>query len=47
MWWLYIGLGVVVASLVICVFAMLAASSTEVGESSRFNSRPGQGSRLE
>jgi hypothetical protein len=33
MWWMYIGLGVVVASLVIFVFAMLAYSSTDMGES--------------
>ena len=31
--WMYIGLGVVVASLVIFVFAMLAYSSTDMGES--------------
>jgi len=34
MWWMYIGLGVVVAFLVIFVFAMLAASSTHVGDPS-------------
>jgi len=39
MWWMYIGLGVVVAFLVIFVFAMLAASSTDVGESPRMDSR--------
>lgn len=33
MWWMYIGLGVVVASLVIFLFAMLADSSTDMGES--------------
>jgi len=33
MWWMYIGLGVVVASLVIFLFAMLAYSSTDMGES--------------
>jgi hypothetical protein len=33
MWWMYIGLGVVVALLVIFVFAMLAYSSTDMGES--------------
>ena len=31
--WMYIGLGVVVASLVIFLFAMLAYSSTDMGES--------------
>lgn len=31
--WMYIGLGVVVAMLVIFVFAMLAYSSTDMGES--------------
>jgi Na+-transporting methylmalonyl-CoA/oxaloacetate decarboxylase gamma subunit len=30
--WMYIGLGVVVALLVIFVFAMLAYSSTDMGE---------------
>jgi hypothetical protein len=30
--WMYIGLGVVVAMLVIFVFAMLAYSSTDMGE---------------
>ena len=39
MWWMYIGLGVVVASLVIFVFAMLAASSTDIGESPRADTR--------
>jgi hypothetical protein len=39
MWWMYIGLGVVVAFLVIFVFAMLAASSTDVGEPTRVDSR--------
>jgi hypothetical protein len=34
MWWMYIGLGVVVAFLVIFVFAMLAASSTNIGDPS-------------
>jgi Na+-transporting methylmalonyl-CoA/oxaloacetate decarboxylase gamma subunit len=38
MWWMYIGLGVVVAFLVIFVFAMLAASSTDIGESPRADS---------
>jgi hypothetical protein len=33
MWWMYIGLGVVVAFVVIFVFVMLAASSTDMGES--------------
>ena len=33
MWWMYIGLGVVVASFVIFLFAMLAYSSTDMGES--------------
>jgi hypothetical protein len=33
MWWMYIGLGVIVASFVIFVFAMLAYSSTDMGES--------------
>jgi hypothetical protein len=33
MWWMYVGLGVVVASLVIFLFAMLAYSSTDIGES--------------
>ena len=33
MWWMYIGLGVVVALLVIFLFAMLAYSSTDMGES--------------
>ena len=32
MWWMYIGLGVVVASLVIFLFTMLAYSSTDMGE---------------
>jgi len=31
--WMYIGLGVVVALLVIFLFAMLAYSSTDMGES--------------
>ena len=35
MWWMYIGLGVVVALLVIFLFAMLAYSSTDMGESRR------------
>jgi hypothetical protein len=35
MWWMYIGLGIVVASLVIFVFAMLAASSTDTHKSPR------------
>ena len=39
MWWMYIGLGVVVASLVILVFAVLAASSTDPHESPRMGSR--------
>jgi hypothetical protein len=39
MWWMYIGLGVVVAFLVVFVFAMLASSSTDIGESSRIDSR--------
>jgi Na+-transporting methylmalonyl-CoA/oxaloacetate decarboxylase gamma subunit len=34
MWWMYIGLGVVVAFLVIFVFAVLAARSTDIGEPS-------------
>jgi hypothetical protein len=34
MWWTYIGLGVIVAFLVIFVFAMLAASSTDIGDRS-------------
>jgi hypothetical protein len=34
MWWMYIGLGVVVAFVVIFIFAMLAASSTDMGEPS-------------
>jgi hypothetical protein len=38
MWWMYIGLGVIVASLVIFVFAMLAASSTDTHESPRADS---------
>ena len=29
MWWMYIGLGVVVATFVVFVFTMLAASSTD------------------
>ena len=33
MWWMYIGLGVVVALFVIFLFAMLAYSSTDMGES--------------
>ena len=33
MWWMYIGLGVVVALAVIFLFAMLAYSSTDMGES--------------
>jgi hypothetical protein len=40
MWWMYIGLGVVVATVVVFVFTMLAASSTETHESSRVDSRP-------
>ena len=40
MWWMYIGLGVVVASLVVFVFAVLAASSTDTDESPRVDSRP-------
>lgn len=39
MWWMYIGLGVVVASLVIFLFAMLAYSSTDMGESHSSDSR--------
>ncbi len=39
MWWMYIGLGVVVASLVVFVFAILAASSTDTHQSTRPNSR--------
>ncbi len=40
MWWMYIGLGVVVAFLVVFVFAMLASSSTDIGESpARVDSR--------
>ena len=39
MWWMYIGLGVVVASLVVFVFAMLAASSTDEAETPRIDSR--------
>ena len=39
MWWMYIGLGVVVALLVIFVFAMLAYSSTDMGESPRADSK--------
>ena len=39
MWWMYIGLGVVVALLVIFVFAMLAASSTDAADSTRVDSR--------
>ena len=38
MWWMYIGLGVVVASLVIFLFAMLAYSSTDMGESHNHDS---------
>jgi hypothetical protein len=38
MWWMYIGLGVVVASLVIFLFAMLAYSSTDMGESHHHDS---------
>ncbi len=38
MWWMYIGLGVIVAFVVIFVFAMLAASSTDIGDS-RIDSR--------
>jgi hypothetical protein len=33
MWWMYIGLGVVVATLVVFVFTVLAASSTDAAES--------------
>ena len=32
MWWMYIGLGVVVALFVIFLFAMLAYSSTDMGD---------------
>ena len=39
MWWMYIGLGIVVASLVVLVFAILAAGSTDTRESSRLSSR--------
>jgi hypothetical protein len=40
MWWMYIGLGIVVAFLVVFVFAMLASSSTDIGEpSARVESR--------
>lgn len=39
MWWMYIGLGVVVALGVIFVFAMLAYSSTDMGESHRTDSQ--------
>jgi hypothetical protein len=39
MWWMYIGLGIVVASLVIFVFVILAASSTDTHESPRVDSR--------
>ena len=35
MWWMYIGLGVVVASVVIFVFALLAARSTDIGTKAR------------
>ena len=35
MWWMYIGLGVVVASFVIFLFAMLSYSSPDLGESHR------------
>jgi hypothetical protein len=35
MWWMYIGLGVVVATLVVFVFTVLAASSTDTTESPR------------
>ena len=39
MWWMYIGLGVVVASLVVLVFAILAAGSTDTRDPSRVTSR--------
>lgn len=39
MWWMYIGLGVVVALAVIFLFAMLAYSSTDMGESHGNDSR--------
>jgi hypothetical protein len=39
MWWMYIGLGVVVAFLVIFVFTVLAASSTDISEPTRIDSR--------
>ena len=39
MWWMYIGLGVVVALVVIFLFAMLAYSSTDMGESHSGDSR--------
>ena len=39
MWWMYIGLGVVVALAVIFLFAMLAYSSTDMGESHHHDSR--------
>ena len=39
MWWMYIGLGVVVASLVIFLFALLAYSSTDMGESRHHDSK--------
>jgi hypothetical protein len=39
MWWMYIGLGVVVALAVIFLFAMLAYSSTDMGESHSHDSR--------
>ena len=38
MWWIYIGLGMVVASAVVFIFALLAASSTDT-HGSRSDSR--------
>lgn len=37
--WMYIGLGVVVAMVVIFLFAMLAYSSTDMGETHHHDSR--------
>ena len=46
MWWMYIGLGVVVASLVIFLFAMLAYSSTESSEGDVYvQAYPGPGGK--
>lgn len=39
MWWMYIGLGVLVASLVVLVFAILAAGSTDTRETPRVSTR--------